>query len=347
MISPQEFLRDRIWRSRPILAEHYTADFRAFVRAFWPVVNPGRRLHWNWHYDLLCEFMTLVQRGQITRLIVNVPPRSAKTTIISICYPCWRWLSDPSHRFLCASYEMTLSTDLNVQRRNLLTSQAFQDLFADRFKLTGDRNLAAQFSNNHEGQLIATSPESRAMGRGGDCVILDDVIDQSAALSDLSRKSVNDWLTGTLLQRLNDPDTSSIVLIMQRLHEMDPTGFLLEREPGAWTHIKLPLLAETDETWTLPISGRVIRRKVGECLHPKRFPPKVVKQKQRDRFTFSGQFQQSPAPLEGNLVRRSDVKFFGGSDPVTGARDEGLPDYFDRTVVSVDCAFKDLSMCCA
>ena len=229
-----ELLR-RIGGARPQVAEYLAGDLAAFVRAFWRTVNPGRRLYWNWHYDLIAEHMTLVSQGKTTRLIVNVPPRSAKTTLISICYPAWRWLSELLHRFLFASYEMTLSKDHNVMRGNLLTSRAFQDLFGTRFRLAEDRNLAEQFSNDREGAMIATSPESRAMGRGGDTIILDDVIDQGAALSDLSRKSVNDWLSQTLFQRQNDPDSSAIVLVMQRLSENDPTGFLLEREPGVWT----------------------------------------------------------------------------------------------------------------
>jgi predicted phage terminase large subunit-like protein len=329
--------------SRPMLADHLAQDFAAFVRAAWPSVNPGRKLHWNWSYDLLCEYLQLVQQRKILRLIINVPPRSGKTTIAGVCYPCWVWLKEPSHRFLCSSYEMTLAKDTNVMRRNLISSGRYQKLFADRFTLAQDRNLAEQFANDHEGAMVATSIDARAMGRGGDTIILDDVLTQEQALSDITRKSVNDWLSHTMLQRLNDPAESAIILIMQRVHEADPTGYFLETEPRIWTHLKLQLIAEQDERWTLPISGRVIERKRGECLHPKRFPPKVVEQKQRDRFTFAGQFQQEPAPLEGNLIKRGDVRYYGGVDPLTGARDEDLPTRFDQKIISVDCSFKDLN----
>jgi predicted phage terminase large subunit-like protein len=329
--------------SRPLLAEHLATDFGAFVRAAWRVVHPGRTLHWNWSYDLLCEHLMLVRQRKILRLIWNCPPRSAKTTVASIMFPDWVWLTDPAHRFLAASYEMSLSKDHNSQRRNLIGSDWYQQLFGDRFSLAGDRNLAEQFANDHQGEMTATSIDARAMGRGGDTIILDDVITQDQALSDLTRKSVNDWLGHTMYQRLNDPAESAIVLIMQRVHENDPTGYFLETEPGVWTHIKLQLIAQEDERWVLPISGRVIERKRGECLHPKRFPAKVVEQKKRDRFTFAGQFQQEPAPLEGNLIRRSDVRFYGGNDPLTNARDEDLPVRFDQKIISVDCSFKDLS----
>jgi predicted phage terminase large subunit-like protein len=237
---------------------------------------------------------------------------------------------------------MTISVDHNSACRNLIQNPSYQQLFGSRFRLADDRNLAAQFANDRQGVMVATSPESRAMGRGGDVIILDDIITQEAALSDLNRKSVNDWLSQTMYQRLNDPETSAIILIMQRLHELDPTGYLLEREPGVWTHVKLPLLAEQDETWTLPISGRVVQRKQGECLLPKRFGKKAVERAQRDRFVFSGQYQQEPSPVEGNLIRRSDVRYYGGVDALTGARDEQLPERFDAKYLSADCAFKDL-----
>ncbi|MCU1305228.1 MAG: putative phage-related terminase [Candidatus Sulfotelmatobacter sp.] len=341
-MNPADFLRERIGRSRPLLAEHFAQDFGAFLRAAWPIVHPGRKFHRSWMYDWWAERLMQVKRREVLRGITNCPPRCAKTTVFSICYPCWVWITDPAHRFLCASYEMALSTDHNIQRRNLIQSHWYQSLFGDRFKLSGDRNLATQFSNDREGAMVAASIESRSQGRGGDTIILDDPQSDDIALSDLQRKSSNDWITHTLFQRLNDPATSRIYLVQQRLHESDTTGFVMDLEPGVWTQDKFPLIATEDERWVFPISGRVIERKREECLDPKRFPPKVVKQKKLDRYTFASQFQQEPAPLEGNLVRRADVRYVCGIDPLTGVRDEALPERFDRKIISVDTSFKDI-----
>jgi len=150
-------------------------------------------------------------------------------------------------------------------------------------------------------------------------------------------------VVNTLPQRLNDPATGAMIVIMQRLHEMDTTGFLLSEDPESWLHLVLRLVAEEDERWVFPISGRVVERKKGEVLQTTRFTPDVVAEKQRDRMVWAAQYQQRPAPLEGNMIKRSDARYFGGIDPITGQPDERLPENFDLKVISVDCAFKDLA----
>ena len=139
------------------------------------------------------------------RLILNVPPRTAKSTIATICFPCWVWIGEPSHAFLCASYSNSLSTDHSVARRNLIMSHWYQSLWAERFQLASDRNLATQFMNNKTGQMIATSTGSGAEGRGGDTAILDDPMSSQQSLSDVERMAANRWVDNTLRQRLNDP----------------------------------------------------------------------------------------------------------------------------------------------
>ena len=191
--------------------------------------------------------------------------------------------------------------------------------------------------------MIATSVGATVMGRGCDTAILDDPVSADQALSDAQRTSANNWIDTTLRSRLNDPASGAIILVMQRLHQQDPTGYLLEQEPGVWTHIRMPLEAEEDETWVFPISGRVVCRKAGEILMPERFTPDVVKEKKSCRMVFAGQYQQRPAPAEGNIIKRSDARYFGGIDPKTGQPDERLPESFDLKVISVDCAFKDLA----
>jgi len=188
--------------------------------------------------------------------------------------------------------------------------------------------------------MIATSIGATTLGRGGDVLILDDPVSADQALSDAERNNANDWIDNTFRSRLNDPAKGAIVLIMQRLHELDPTGFLLQ-EDGIWTHIRIPLEAEEDETWTFPISGRVVYRKKGEILMPERFPPETVEQLRSRRLVYAGQYQQNPAPVEGNLIKRSEVRYYGGIDPRTGQPDEKLPESFDRKIISIDAAFKN------
>jgi hypothetical protein len=285
---------------RSLLADRLASDFAAFVKKAWTIIHPSRPLVWSWHYDLLCEYLTAIHRRKITRLIINVPPRTAKSTIATICFPCWVWASDPSQNFLSASYSLDLSTEHSVIRRSLLQSGWYRRMWGDKVRLAGDRNQVAQFMNDRRGQMIATSIGGTTLGRGCDVAILDDPVSPDQALSDAERSTANNWIDNTLRSRLNDPATGAIVLIMQRLHELDPTGFLLEQEPGVWTHVRIPLEAEQDEIWTFPISGTIIQREAGGILMPGRFLEATVEQLKGRRLSWSGQYQQSPAPLGGN-----------------------------------------------
>jgi predicted phage terminase large subunit-like protein len=333
------------------------SDFSYFCREAWKALYPTADLIWSWHYDLIAEHLELVRRRQLRRVIFNVPPRSLKTWQISVFFPCWAWLSQPEHSFLCASYSRDLSTDHSIFRRNLIQSVWYQSLFADRFQLSSDRNLTTQFSNNKGGQMIATSTGSGAEGRGGDTAILDDPMSNEQALSDTERASANNWISGTLMQRLNNPRTGAIILIMQRLHEMDTTGYVKEHWPGEWTHVVVPLVAEDDvksRTYSFPVSGREFVRPQKDVLQPERFSPEIVKEKEGNRLVFAGQYQQRPAPLEGNLIKRSEVRYHSGRDPVTQLMDPVVPklrsaEWFTRVIVSVDASFKDLEtsdFCC-
>jgi hypothetical protein len=206
---------------------------------------------------------------KLTRLIINVPPRTAKSTIATICFPCWVWTSNPVHSFLSGSYSLDLSTEHSIVRRALLQSGWYRRPWGDKFRLSGDRNQVGQFMNDRRGQMIATSVGATAIGRACDTGILDDPVNAEQAFSDSERARANNWIDNTFRSRLNDPATGAIVLIMQRLHELDPTGYLLEQEPGVWTHVRIPLEAEEDETWVSPISGRVVERKAGEFSCPR------------------------------------------------------------------------------
>jgi predicted phage terminase large subunit-like protein len=327
--------------ARPHLAAAMKKDFPLFCRQAWPHLHPGTSLSWTWAHDLLCEWLMAVWQKKLTRLILNTPPRFAKSSIAGILFPVWGWLQDPTRSFLCCSYEIDLATSHNGDRRRLMDSQWFKNHFADAIKLSTDRSLAGEFSNTAGGLMQAASTNSKAQGRGGDIIIVDDPLSADAAYSEVFRNETNSWFVQQLPQRLNDPSQSSIILIMQRLHQNDPTGFLLSQEDSDWTLVKLPLIAEEDESWTFPISGRIVHRKKGECLDPGRWSKRVVKQRQQNRLVWAGQFQQQPADPSGNMIRVDDIQYYGGRDPKTNVLDPLVPTVFDRKVISVDSTFKD------
>src|ERR1035441_2430252 len=214
---------------RVVLADRLAGDLASFTKKAWAVLNPTRPLIWSWHYDYLCEMLTLVKQRRLRRLIINIPPRTLKSTLVTVFFPSWVWITEPEHRFLTASYSLDLSTEHSVTRRSLLQSPWFQRLFGDRFHLAGDRNQVAQYSNDRRGHMIATSVGATAMGRRSDTALLDAPVSADQAVSDSERTTANNWIDATLRSRLDDPARGSIIVVMQRLHELDATGFLIEQ----------------------------------------------------------------------------------------------------------------------
>src|ERR1017187_1531380 len=198
---------------RMLLADRLAGDLASFVKKAWTIIHPSRPLIWSWHYDLLCECLTAVHRRKIKRLIINVPPRTAKSTIATICFPCWVWASDPSQNFLSASYSLDLSTERSVVRRSLLQSGWYRRMWGDRFSLSGDRNRVAQFMNDRRGQMIATSIVRTSQGRGGDVASVAPPVSPDQARSDAERSTGNNWTVNPLQSRLNEPPMGAIVLI--------------------------------------------------------------------------------------------------------------------------------------
>jgi predicted phage terminase large subunit-like protein len=235
-----------------------------------------------------------------------------------------------------------LAIEHSVARRHLLSSNWYHSLWGDKFALSIDQNEKHQFDNDRKGQMIATSVGGSATGKGADTIIVDDPIAIQDRASDAVRKTANDWIDSTLKSRLNDPATGAIVLIMQRVHELDPSGYQLEQDKGAWEHVSIPLEAEEQTSYSFPISGRTHLRDRDSVIHSERFSAKTVSNLKKNRMDWAGLYQQHPAPIEGNLIKRSEVRYYGGIDRVTGAKDAPLPPTFDMVLISCDAAFKDL-----
>src|SRR5208337_264435 len=144
--------------------ETLTRSLAAFFRTAWPVLEPVTALCWSWHYELLCEWLEVIANGRFKQLypdrqilIINVPPRTAKSTLVTIAFPVWTWLTRPSTRFLCARYAEKLSVDHSIKRRNLITYQWFQERFDSRFALAEDRNRVDFYDNTSRGYHVAIS----------------------------------------------------------------------------------------------------------------------------------------------------------------------------------------------
>jgi predicted phage terminase large subunit-like protein len=334
-MNPFEALRART-------REKLLTDFSAFCKRAWREME-AKELQWGWYHELLAEYLTLAYQREELRLIFCMPPRGLKSRLTSIFWPSWCWANDPSLSFISVSYSDSLSEEHSVIRRKLLSSPWFQETFPNRVQFSSDQNRREQYGNLSGGMMTATSVEGTLTGKGSDFIVTDDILSPQQSFSDSERVNANRFFDSTLRSRLNEPTRGGIVIVCQRLHQADLVGHLLETEPDTWKLVSLPMVAERDEEIVFPISGRVVRRKAGELLHPSRFPKNWCDKQERTlgRVTWSAQYQQRPSPIEGNIVKAADVQYFGGRDPVSGEPDPQLPETFDRRIISVDASFKD------
>jgi predicted phage terminase large subunit-like protein len=278
------------------------SDF--FLRAF-AVVNPGVAYKHNWHVDLICEYLEATKEGEIQKLIINIPPRSLKSNIVTVAFPAWGLGLDPSERFLCQSYSSKLSIKHSVDTRLIIESSWYKQLFPETI-IAADQNEKTKFQTTARGHRIATSIGGTATGEGGNYLITDDPINPKQAMSDADRISANEWMDQVWSSRKDDPDSAVEIMVMQRLHVDDPTGHLLA-EDKSWTHLVIPQEAESRTTIIFPMSGREFVRERGDLIQPDRVSESVVAEfKVRlGSYGWSAQHQQRPAPAGGGIVRVS------------------------------------------
>jgi predicted phage terminase large subunit-like protein len=277
----------------------------------------------------------LASRREIDRLLINVPPRHMKSIAVSVLWPAWIWTTTPHTRFLTASYGANLAERDAVRTRDLLRHQWYRERWPE-LELKSDVNRTNRYENSHTGYRLATSVGGEATGEGGDVIIIDDPHKLEEAASETARARVLDWHDGTLASRFNDPKTGIEIVVMQRLHERDLCGHLLER--GGYTHLCLPARYEPAHPFLWPHDPRSSE---GELLWPDQIPEPALARIEQTMGSFraAGQLQQRPAAAEGQLLKRAWWRFYPPEHlhhDKTGA----LP-RFPRIVSSWDTAFED------
>lgn len=300
----------------------------SFVKQSWHVLEPATEYLHNWHIDCISEHLEAVTAGEIHRLLINIPPRYMKTTIVSVMWPCWEWIDHPELRYVFDSYSVSLMEDFSVARRLLIQSPWYQQRFSDSFFLMPDRNQVGEFRNDHRGVMIANRS---ATGKGGNRVIVDDPLDPEQAHSEAERKTALRRFDKKLSTRLNDKRKDAIICVMQRLHEKDVSGRCIEL---GYEHLKLPGEAPHRIVVYFPTTGRVIVREPGDLLWPEREgkPEIETAKKALGSYDFAAQYQQEPAPVEGGIIKRAWWKFY-----------RQYPGKFDEILQSWDLTFKDTS----
>ena len=274
--------------------------FGAFADKVFCTLSPGEIFQPNWHIDLICDRLEQIRRGKIRRLIINLPPRGLKSILVSVGFPAFLMGHDPSTRIIVASYGADLAGKFGADTRTVMQSRWYRDLFPATHLISATP-AAGDFSTTLQGGRLAVSAGGPITGRGAGLIIIDDPLKASDAVSDLERARINAWFDQNIVQRLDDKKTGAIIVVMQRLHDEDLTGYLLEK--SGWEHLRLPAIAEESEQFRLT-NGKIVGRKAGEALHPGREPLKVLEGLRHaiGAYDFAGQYQQDPAPREGGLV---------------------------------------------
>lgn len=339
----------RIPRFRGRSAQRYAAHLHAFAQAAWPQLSSDKLL-WNWHHQLIAEYLELFRQRRILRLAIATPPRATKSSLVSILFPSWCWATLPDLSFIVVSHSESLAVEFAVARRNLLQSPWFRRYWPDVVKFSADQNKKESYENTRHGRMLAFGISGAGIhGRGADFILIDDALSPSAAFSDLERASVNRLYDTQLRTRLNDPVHGGIAILGQRLGEDDLFGHVLSTEGlvtegGRWTYVAIPMIAPEDQEIVYPVSGKRFIRKAGDLLDQRRWTREWCEQEMKVPFTWECQQQQHPVPLIGHLgISPSDFLFYGGTDPATGVPDALLPDKFDLVAHTVDCACKNYS----
>lgn len=291
------------------LSRRSLADFAKYA---WHVLEPATALKWGWALDAICEHLEAVTRGEITRLLMNVPPGSMKSLLTGVIWPAWEWgpAGLPHHRFIGTAHAQTLAIRDNLKCRRLIASEWYQERWPT--PLTTDQNAKTKFENDKTGFREAMAFTSMT-GSRGDRITVDDPISADNANSDAELLSAKITFTETLPTRVNN-DKSAIVIIMQRLSERDTSGVILDLGLK-YEHLMIPMRFESDRRCTTSIGWSDPRKEDGELMFPERFPEDQVKalETTMGSHAAAGQLQQRPAPRGGGMFKRAWFEIRGAA----------------------------------
>lgn len=252
----------------------------------------------NWHHEAICDALTRVFNGECKRLIINVPPRYSKTEIAVINFIAWTLGQYPDAEFIHTSYSSRLAANNTWQVRELVQSAEYQPIFPS-VQLRADSKARDEWRTTAGGVVYATGSGGTITGYGagkhrkdfGGCIIIDDPHKADEATSDTIRNGVIEWFQNTLESRKNSPDTP-IILIMQRLHESDLAGWLLDGNNGEeWEHVCLSAIQDD-----------------GSALWPDKHSINDLRRmEQASPYVFAGQYRQRPAPPEGGIIKPDNI----------------------------------------
>lgn len=291
--------------------ERLESSLIEFYKAAWETIDPAPYVD-GWHLHAIAEHLEAVSTGQIRKLLITVPPRHSKTLMCSVIWPAWLWAKerDPNHpligpqcKFLCLSYGDDLALDSALLMRRLIESDWYQARWGKRVKLTADQEAKSKFDTTAGGSRISAGFGGTLTGRGGDIKIIDDPLKADDAELETARQKVIRRYDGTLKSRMTDPRHTAEVAIMQRLHDTDLAGHILDTDPD-FELLNLPAEFEPNRRIYTSIGWTDPRTDDGEILWPERFGRKELAVFKRNAYEWAGQWQQRPEVRGGSILKR-------------------------------------------
>jgi len=287
-----------------------------FFLDYWNVVEPDIKLVDNWHIKYLCEklqdilFKVSKREDKEKDLVINIPPGTTKSTIVSIIFPVWCWVINPQLKIITVSEAQPLANKFSARSRDLIQSEKFKEQYPE-FRIKQDRNRINDYALTQGGYRYAVGVGSTIIGNHGDIIIIDDPLSVENAFSKIARFRANRYIEQTLPTRVTDKKNSAFILVMQRLHQQDPTSIFIERDNV--NHICLP--AELSEA-VKPPELKEHYKKQGGLLDPIRLDKKVLKGlfDTLKLYGYNAQIKQTPITLEGNLFKKKSFRYYNEND---------------------------------
>ena len=306
--------RERVRQNAEAIRARCTT-LAGFVREAWHVLEPETEYVHSWHIDAICAHLEAVTRGEINRLLINVPPGSMKSLLVSVLWPAWEWgpAGRRALRYLTTSFAEDNAKRDARKHRDLVMSDWYQALWPEvRLSRAGEMSFANTSTGNRECSAFGSLTSKR-----GDRLIIDDPHSTDTAESDVERTATTRRFREGATNRLNNQKRSAIVVVMQRLHEDDISGTILKLGMG-YVHLCLPMEFDPDRACRTSIGFRDPRRNAGDLLDPIRFPRDAVEDLKRDMgpYAYAGQYMQTPGPRDGAFFQEAWFpRFRPGSEP--------------------------------
>ena len=299
-----------------IEAELCKRSYYYFVKYMWNTIE-SCDFEDNWHIKCICDHLQAVEEGKIKRILISIPPRNSKSLLANIFFSAWYFLRQPKKSNINVSYGNTLSVAQGQLSRELINSETFQKVWKFHYpdiKVSSQENSKSVLGNSYGGKTQRTSVTSALTGLGSTSyIVCDDILNAAQSTSKAKLEELRAFWEKAIFSRFSDQIQGRMIVIAQRLHELDNIGLILENTEISKTYDKIiiPMEYTGENQIESSIGWKDPRTEVGELLNPSRFPLEVVEDIKNTlgNLNYSQQYQQKPISDAGSIFKRESLTF--------------------------------------